>query len=142
MSKMTILILPMLLLLVQINTAMAYVGPGAGISVLGSLLSILATIFVAIGAIIFWPLRKYLKRRKARRETPAGTETAEPGEDRRRGGRGAGFRESISAQIFTDPVIGATLPCEKTVNQAFGRYQDVGLICGGRFNSKDLTCIA
>ena len=79
MSKMTILILLTLLLLIQINTAMAYVGPGAGISVLGSLLSILATIFVAIGAIIFWPLRKYLKRRKARRETPLSTESAKPG---------------------------------------------------------------
>jgi hypothetical protein len=32
--------------------AAAYVGPGAGISVLGSLLGILATIFVAIGAIL------------------------------------------------------------------------------------------
>ena len=79
MSKMTTLILLTLLLLVQINTAMAYVGPGAGISVLGSLLSILATIFVAIGAIIFWPLRKYLKRRKARRESPLSTEAAKPG---------------------------------------------------------------
>jgi hypothetical protein len=43
----------------------AYVGPGAGISVLGSLLGILATILVAIGAIIFWPVRKLMKRRKA-----------------------------------------------------------------------------
>lgn len=43
----------------------AYVGPGAGISVLGSLLGILATIVVAIGAILFWPVRKLLKRRKA-----------------------------------------------------------------------------
>ena len=84
MSKTTTLILLMILLLVQISTATAYVGPGAGISVLGSLLSILATIFVAIGAIIFWPLRKYIKRRKARRKTPTGTETAEPGEDRLR----------------------------------------------------------
>jgi hypothetical protein len=84
MSKITTLILLTLSLLVQISTATAYVGPGAGISVLGSLLSILATIFVAIGAIIFWPLRKYLIRRKARRETPAGKKTAEPGEDRLR----------------------------------------------------------
>ena len=79
MSKIPILILLTLLLLVQISTAMAYVGPGAGISVLGSLLSILATIFVAIGAIIFWPLRKYLERRKARRETPVSTDAAKPG---------------------------------------------------------------
>lgn len=77
MSRITILILLTLLLMTQISTAMAYVGPGAGISVLGSLLSILATIFVAIGAIIFWPLRKYIKRRKARRETSAGKEAAD-----------------------------------------------------------------
>ena len=44
---------------------MAYIGPGAGISVLGSLLGILGTIVVAIGAILFWPIRKMLKRRKA-----------------------------------------------------------------------------
>ena len=52
-----------------VSPAFAYIGPGAGISVLGSLLSILATIFVAIGAILFWPIRKYLKRRKALRES-------------------------------------------------------------------------
>lgn len=58
-----------LLLLASASSALAYIGPGAGISVLGSLLSILATIVVAIGAIIFWPLRKFLKRRKARRDS-------------------------------------------------------------------------
>jgi hypothetical protein len=50
--------------------ATAYIGPGAGISVLGSLLGILATIVVAIGAIVMWPLRKMLKkRRQARAES-------------------------------------------------------------------------
>lgn len=44
--------------------ASAYIGPGAGISVLGSLLGILATIVVAIGAIVLWPLRKLLKKRR------------------------------------------------------------------------------
>lgn len=53
-----------LLLALATGTAQAYVGPGAGISVLGSLLGILATIVVAIGAILFWPVRKLLKRRK------------------------------------------------------------------------------
>jgi hypothetical protein len=51
------------------SPAAAYIGPGAGISVLGSLLGILATIFVAIGAILFWPIRKLIKRRKAKKET-------------------------------------------------------------------------
>jgi len=64
-----------LLLLTPVSAALGYIGPGAGISVLGSLLSILATFFVAIGAIVFWPLRKLLKRRKARRAAEAGAES-------------------------------------------------------------------
>ena len=58
----------LLLLALIASPAAAYVGPGAGISVLGSLLGILATIFVAIGAILFWPIRKLMKRRKAKKE--------------------------------------------------------------------------
>lgn len=58
-------IIALLLLSLAAGPLHAYVGPGAGISVLGSLLGILATILVAMGAIIFWPVRKLLKRRKA-----------------------------------------------------------------------------
>ncbi len=57
-------ILIILLLLAVSPGALAYIGPGAGISVLGSLLGILGTIVVAIGAIIFWPIRKLMKRKK------------------------------------------------------------------------------
>jgi hypothetical protein len=63
-----------LLMAVLVSPALAYIGPGAGISVLGSLLSILATIVVAIGAIIFWPVRKYMKRRKARLNAQVSTQ--------------------------------------------------------------------
>jgi len=65
------------LLLAPASAALAYIGPGAGISVVGSLLSILATFFVAIGAIIFWPLRKFMRRRRARRELTPGAEPAQ-----------------------------------------------------------------
>jgi len=70
------LVLAALLLCVSIS-ANAYVGPGAGISVLGSLLGILATIVLAIGAILMWPVRKMLKRKKARaaEAESAGTQT-------------------------------------------------------------------
>jgi nicotinamide riboside transporter PnuC len=71
-------ILSLILLCLSVP-AIAYVGPGAGISVLGSLLGILATIFVAIGAILFWPIRKLIKRRKARAE-PGETKAAATGE--------------------------------------------------------------
>lgn len=67
--------LAILLLLAVSPAALAYIGPGAGISVLGSLLGILGTIVVAIGAIIFWPVRKFLKRKKLAKAA-AGDESA------------------------------------------------------------------
>lgn len=88
MLKIFTLILLISALLVSASPALAYVGPGAGISVLGSLLSILATIVVAIGAIIFWPLRKFLKRRKARRDSANDAETA-------------GASDNASGDVFT-----------------------------------------
>jgi len=58
-------LLGIFLLLLLPVPVLAYIGPGAGISVLGSLLGILGTIVIAIGAILFWPIRKMMKRRKA-----------------------------------------------------------------------------
>ena len=68
-------IIALLLLALIATPATAYIGPGAGISVLGSLLGILATIFVAFGAILFWPIRKLLKRRKAKKEIVPSVDT-------------------------------------------------------------------
>ena len=70
MLKIAVLLLRALVIsMLLVSPSVAYIGPGAGISVLGSLLGVLATIFVAIGAIVFWPIRKFLKRKKARRES-------------------------------------------------------------------------
>lgn len=66
--------------------AMAYIGPGAGISVLGSLLGILATIVIAIAAIVMWPLRKVLKKR---RQAAAGEAEPAAGDTAIRAERGA-----------------------------------------------------
>jgi len=64
------------LILTAVSPAVfAYIGPGAGISVLGSLLGILGTIVVAIGAILFWPIRKYLKRKKQKEQTATSEST-------------------------------------------------------------------
>ena len=53
-----------ILLTLLVTTAHAYIGPGAGIPVIGSLIGIIVTVLVAIGAILFWPIRKLLKRGK------------------------------------------------------------------------------
>jgi hypothetical protein len=65
----------MFFLLAVSPAAMAYIGPGAGISVLGSLLGILGTIVVAIGAIVAWPVRKLLRRKKQRKELAGQTQS-------------------------------------------------------------------
>lgn len=81
MKKARTFILLTFLIVAPVSPAVAYIGPGAGISVLGSLLGILATIFVAIGAIIFWPLRKFMKRRKIRRESMVNIEVSNTTKD-------------------------------------------------------------
>ncbi len=47
-----------------VNTASAYVGPGAGLSLLGALWGLLAAVLAALAFIILWPFRKMLKGRR------------------------------------------------------------------------------
>ena len=68
--------------------AISYIGPGAGITVLGALWGVIVAIAVAIGAIVLWPFRVLLRRRRKRAssnadEAPAGNGEA-PGSEPRR----------------------------------------------------------
>lgn len=47
--------------------AQAYVGPGAGLSLLSALWGIIAAIGVAVMFMILWPIRRMRRRQKARR---------------------------------------------------------------------------
>jgi len=49
------------------STAFAYVGPGAGLSLLGALLALLGAIAMAVLFVFAWPLRKMLRKRRAAR---------------------------------------------------------------------------
>jgi hypothetical protein len=44
--------------------ALAYVGPGAGITMIGALWAVIAGIVLALAGIMIWPIRAYLRRRK------------------------------------------------------------------------------
>ncbi|MDA8164388.1 MAG: hypothetical protein M0017_05075 [Desulfobacteraceae bacterium] len=59
--------------------AAAYVGPGAGLSLLGALWGLLLSIGAALGFIILWPLR----RLRQRREKAAGQAAEQPSSDRK-----------------------------------------------------------
>jgi membrane protein implicated in regulation of membrane protease activity len=50
------------------GVAQAYVGPGAGISLLGALWALIAVIGSAILYVILWPWRRLMKRRKREKE--------------------------------------------------------------------------
>jgi type VI protein secretion system component VasK len=58
--------------------AFAYIGPGAGITVLGALWGIIVTVFVALGAVLLWPIRGLFRRRRARARQLQSDAAADP----------------------------------------------------------------
>ena len=62
---------------VAAGPAQAYIGPGAGITMLGALWGVVVALALAFGAVLFWPVRALLRRRKR----PAATEAAMPAHD-------------------------------------------------------------
>ena len=60
--------------------AAAYVGPGAGISMLGALWGLIIGVVMAVGVILFWPIRMMMRKSKAKKaaEAEAASETTAP----------------------------------------------------------------
>lgn len=51
-------------------TAYAYIGPGAGLSAIGSVLALIGAILLAILGFIWFPVKRLLKKIKKKSETP------------------------------------------------------------------------
>lgn len=65
--------------------ALAYVGPGLGAGVIGVVLGLIASVFLALFALFWYPIKRLAKRRKAKTsavEAPA-TTTADAHEKQR-----------------------------------------------------------
>lgn len=45
-------------------SALAYVGPGAGLSAIGSFLALIAAVFLALVGFIWYPVKRLLRRNK------------------------------------------------------------------------------
>ena len=56
------------LIMVQVPV-FAYIGPGAGIPFIGSFIGFVVTIILVISAVLFWPIRKLLKKKKLKKES-------------------------------------------------------------------------
>ncbi|MEM9387135.1 MAG: hypothetical protein AAGA68_18880 [Pseudomonadota bacterium] len=58
--------------------AHAYVGPGAGLSLLGALWGLLVAVVAAVGFIVFWPIRKMLRTARADARSPDASDRDDP----------------------------------------------------------------
>jgi hypothetical protein len=70
MLKYVCLMLAVLMALLAPSAAFAYVGPGAGLSAVGSLLSLLAAIGLAIVGFVWYPIRRLLRRIRPQQPNP------------------------------------------------------------------------
>ena len=65
MRLILVLFLGLFLGLVLIpDTAQAYVGPGLGIGAIASVLGVIGGIFLAIFAVVYYPIKRVLRRRR------------------------------------------------------------------------------
>ena len=66
-------------LLLEADRALAYVGPGAGISFVSQAMTLLAWVLAAFSVVLLWPayaLLRRIQRRKNRSTTPSSLEAA------------------------------------------------------------------
>ncbi|MBB2969932.1 hypothetical protein [Mesorhizobium sp. RMAD-H1] len=65
--KKSIGLIILLVTLSEPTAAFAYVGPGAGLSLLGALWALLAAVATAIFFVVAWPIRKMVRSRRSRK---------------------------------------------------------------------------
>lgn len=64
MRAIVCIVLAMTLGFVTVEPALAYIGPGAGLSLLAAFWTLLTAVVTAIGFLVIWPLRRRLRRAK------------------------------------------------------------------------------
>lgn len=71
------------LIVTAATPAAAYVGPGAGLSLLGALWGVLFAVFAALAFVVIWPIRRLIKRRSGRAYRMAAQTPAAPAPEER-----------------------------------------------------------
>ena len=67
MPKLVYISLIIMILLFN-NSAIAYLGPGVGVGMLAATVGIIIAIFAAIFGIIYFPIKRLLKKRKEKKD--------------------------------------------------------------------------
>jgi membrane protein implicated in regulation of membrane protease activity len=65
------------LVLLQPVAAQAYIGPGVGAGAVAAVLGVLGSIFLAIVAVLYYPIKRMMKARKAKSSGSASDKPAE-----------------------------------------------------------------
>ncbi|MEM5477769.1 hypothetical protein [Pacificibacter sp. AS14] len=56
-------------------TAQAYVGPGAGLTAIGTMVALLAALILAVVGFVWYPIKRLMRAGKASVKVPESTET-------------------------------------------------------------------
>jgi hypothetical protein len=67
-----------LIVLLVPAVAHAYIGPGAGLTALGSLVALVGTVVLAIVGFVWFPIRRLMRARAARANGASENRTSEP----------------------------------------------------------------
>ena len=62
--------------------AAAYIGPGAGLSAIGTLVALVGALFMLLAGFVWYPVKRVLRRRGAARDAEAARQSAAGAESR------------------------------------------------------------
>jgi hypothetical protein len=77
MQKYTARLLIVLPALFAASAAQAYIGPGAGLSAVGSALALLGAVLLMIVGFVWYPIKRLMKRKKAAPESASSADSPE-----------------------------------------------------------------
>lgn len=75
-KKFTPLLVAAAILAVQPVAAMAYIGPGVGAGAIAAVLGVIGSVFLAIVAVVYYPIKRMLKGKVKSAKTAAGDKAA------------------------------------------------------------------
>ena len=78
MARMNLVAVSILICLLFTGTAHAYMGPGAGLTAIGSLLAFLGIILLAVLGFLWYPIKRMITGRKKKSEPSLEQNTDEP----------------------------------------------------------------